>query len=286
MPIEDRVRESVESFMKQVEEALEAFTARARCDLDAHLRSLTADLLRFARETQDACRTEVDRAVEDTRAETERAFRARMDALRTELARELEHRVASERADLQAVRAEHKPPIREARVDTLDRLLAAVRRIDEATTLTAILETLARGVAAEMLRVAVLIAEGDRVRVWAHFGFTGTAMPDDVQLGQAGPLAAAISLQQTSFVSPAGDRRPDTLPAFMHVPAGHTGLVTPILVTGEAVAVLYADDVDRPLAEEDGSGWTGAIELLVRHAAVRLENVTTERTVELVARPA
>ena len=272
--------------MKQVEEALESFAARARCDLDAHLRTLTADLLRFARETQDACRTEVDRDVEEARADTERIFRGKMDALRTELAHELESRMATERADLHAVKKDPHPAKRETRVESLERLLASVRRIDEATTLSAILEALERGAAAEMLRVVVLVAEGELLRVWGHFGFTGAAAPADVQMAKAGPLAAAIALQQTSFVSPAADRRHDGLPPFMRLPVGHTGLVTPILITGEAVAVLYADDVDRPLTDEDGSGWTGAIELLVRHAAVRLENVTSERTVELVARPA
>ena len=270
--------------MKHVEEALESFSARARFDLDARLRALTADLLRFAQETQDACRAEVERAACDARAETEGAVRARVDVVRAELAREMEARLAGERAELHVPKADRPASaVRESRAGMLARLLAAIRRIDEATTLSAILEALARGAAVEMLRVAVLIADGDTLRVWGHFGFTGESAPGDVPVRQGGLLAAAVSLQQTSFVSPTLDGRADATPPFMRVPVGHTGLVTPILVAGEGVAVLYADDVGRPAMQEDASGWTEAIELLVRHAAVRLENVTSERTVELVA---
>jgi hypothetical protein len=69
----------------------------------------------------------------------------------------------------------------------------------------------------------------------------------------------------------------------MRVPAGHTGVVIPIVVAGEVVAVLYGD-VDRLAAPEDGPVWIEDLELLVRHASVRLENVTSERTVEVLTR--
>jgi hypothetical protein len=104
-----------------------------------------------------------------------------------------------------------------------------------------------------------------------------------VPVGQAGVLAAAVALRQTSFVPPMLDSRETTTPAFMRVPVGHTGLVTPIVVAGEVVGVLYADDVDRLSTQEDAPVWTEELELLVRHASVRLENVTTERTVEVLS---
>jgi hypothetical protein len=62
--------------------------------------------------------------------------------------------------------------------------------------------------------------------------------------------------------------------------------VTPIAVAGEVVAILYADDVDRLAEQEDAPVWTEEVELLVRHASLRLENVTSERTVEVLTRPA
>jgi hypothetical protein len=50
------------------------------------------------------------------------------------------------------------------------------------------------------------------------------------------------------------------------------------------VAVLYADDVGRPEEQEDAPVWTEEVDLLVRHASVRLENVTSIRTVEVLTR--
>ncbi len=71
----------------------------------------------------------------------------------------------------------------------------------------------------------------------------------------------------------------------MRVPTGHIGLVTPIVVAGEVVAVLYGDGADRVSEQEDAPLWTDEVELLVRHASLRLENVTSERTVEVLYRP-
>jgi len=86
-------------------------------------------------------------------------------------------------------------------------------------------------------------------------------------IGASGTLAAAVALQQTSFVPPLIEGREFTVPAFMRVPVGHTGLVVPLAVGGEVVAVLYADDVDRSEEQEDAPVWTEEVELLARHAA-------------------
>ncbi|MEI6246027.1 MAG: hypothetical protein WCQ64_13410, partial [Acidobacteriota bacterium] len=69
---------------------------------------------------------------------------------------------------------------------------------------------------------------------------------------------------------------------FMQVPVGHTGLVVPLIVGGDVVAVLYADDVGAPPEQEDAPVWTEEIDLLVRHAAIRLENLTSVRTTEVM----
>lgn len=271
---------------QRVREAVDTFMMRVRRDLDAHLRTLTSDLLRFAQETQDTCRSELERAVSDARADAERTFRTRLDSLRGELTREMEVRLATDRAELQVAKQDHRLSVREGRVETLERLLAAIRRIDEATTLSGILEALAKGAAAETSRVAILLIEGDILRTWGHLGFAADAAPIEMPIGQSGVLAAAMALRQTSFVPPALDIQEPGTPTFMRVPVGHTGLVTPIVVAGEVVALLYADDVERLSTQEDAPVWTEEVELLVRHAALRLENVTSERTVEVLTRPA
>jgi hypothetical protein len=209
---------------QHVRQAVETVMTHVRRDLDAHLRTLMSDLLRFAQET------------------AERSYRARVETLRT------------------------------------------IRRIDEAATLSGILDALAKGAAAETSRVAILLVDGDRLRVWGHFGFAEDLGPVELSIGQSGVLASAVTLRQTSFVPSLLDQPQMAVPAFMRVPAGHTGLVIPIVVAADVVAVLYAD-VDRLAAHEDAPVWIEDLELLVRHASLRLENVTSERTVEVLTRP-
>jgi hypothetical protein len=270
---------------QHVREAVESFMTRVRRDLDAHLRTLTSDLTRAAQEAQDASRAETARAVSEARADAEQVHQTRLETLRGELTREMELRLVAARTELQTAKSEQQSSLRDGRVDTLERLLGAIRRIDDSTSLSGILEALAKGAAAETSRVAILLVDNDLLRVWGHFGFAAHAGPVDVSIGQSGVLAAAVALRQTSFVPPLLEHGDSSAPAFMRVPVGHTGLVTPIIVAGEVVAVLYADDVDRSAAHEDAPVWTEELELLVRHASARLENVTSERTVEVLTRP-
>jgi hypothetical protein len=272
MPIEHRVRE-----------ALDAYMARVRHDMDAHVRSLTSDLLRLTSEHQEQWRTELERGAAQARADAERTFRSRLESVRDELAREMETRLARERADLQE--ALRRNDERESRVDTVERLLGSVRRIDESRSLSSILEALVLGAAAETSRVAVLLVEGDQLKVFGHRGFVNGAAPADLPIAASGTLAAAISARQSSFVPPLIEGRGHTVPAFMRVPIGFTGVVIPIVVGGDVVAVLYGDDVDRKEAQEEAPIWTEEMELLARHASICLENVTSVRTVELLARP-
>lgn len=299
-------------------EAVDAFLARVRRDLDAHVQGLTTDLLRIGSENQEYWRSTLERAVTDARQDAERGFKARLEALRNELTREMEQRLSTERQQLQAatlaatqaaaeaataVSAAHAASaqsaaraagvaspaavrsaipevgVREARIDTLERLLGAVRRIDDATSLTAILDTLAKGASEETSRVAILLVDGDLLKPWSSHGFHPDQKPTVIPIGTAGVLTATVALKQTSYVKPM-IARDLTTPSFMQVPVGHTGLIVPLVVGGEVVAVLYADDVGRQEEHVDSPIWTEEIDLLVRHAALRLENLTSIRTTE------
>jgi hypothetical protein len=199
---------------------------------------------------------------------------------------------ATEAAQAAQARATQAPPAdlqkqnepagsaRTARVDTLERLLGAVRRIDESTTLTGILEMLAQGAAAQTARVALLLVDGDVLKPWSIYGFVIGQEPRETTIGTSGLLTATVALKQTSFVKPLIARE-ITTPGFMQVPVGHTGLVVPLIVGGDVVAVLYADDVGEKEQQEDAPVWTEEIDLLVRHAAIRLENLTSVRTNEV-----
>ncbi len=299
-------------------EAVDAFVARVRRDLDSHVQGLTADLLRIGSENQEYWRSTLERAVTDARQDAERGFKARLEALKNELTREMEQRLSTERHQLQAatmaatqaaaeaanaVSAAHaasaktaaaaatvvsevtnrsaspETGIREARIDTLERLLGAVRRLDEAGSLTAILDALAKGASAETSRVAILLVDGDALKPWSSHGFSAGHKPTEIPIGTSGVLTATVALKQTSYVKPM-IARDLTTPTFMQVPVGHTGLVVPLVVGGDVVAVLYADDVGRQEEQVDSPIWTEEIDLLVRHAALRLENLTSIRTAQ------
>lgn len=308
----------------RLREVVDAFVARVRRDLDAHIQGLTADLLRVGTENQEYWRSTLERAVTDARQDAERGFKARLEALRNELTREMDVRLVTERSQLQAatnaavqatqaaaeaaqaaqaqsaqvkaaqaqaalaevMRPKEKEPevdrARDARVDTLERMLGAVRRIDEATSLTGILETLANGAAAQTSRVALMLVDGDVLKPWSIHGFVAGLEPRDTTIGTSGLLTATVALKQISFVKPLIARE-ITTPGFMQVPVGHTGLVVPLIVGGDVVAVLYADDVGTPMEREDAPVWTEEIDLLVRHAAIRLENLTAVRTTEVLS---
>jgi hypothetical protein len=63
-------------------------------------------------------------------------------------------------------------------------------------------------------------------------------------------------------------------------------MIVPINVGASVVAVLYAEGPERPSAPGSqasaASLWTEHVEVLVRHASSRLENVTSRRTVEVL----
>lgn len=301
----------------RLREVVDAFVARVRRDLDAHVQGLTADLLRLGTENQEYWRSTLERSVTDARQDAERGFKARLEALRNELTREMDIRLATERQQLQAatnaavqatqaaaeaaqaaqtqsaqakaqsraslvhtVREDIGGSARDARVDTLERLLGAVRRIDESTSLTGILETLSNGAAQQTSRVALMMVDGDVLKPWSIHGFAAGQEPREIAIGASGLLTATVALKQTSFVKPLIARE-ITTPGFMQVPVGHTGLVVPVIVGGDVVAVLYADDVGAAEEQEDAPVWTEEIDLLVRHAAIRLENLTSVRTTEV-----
>ena len=272
------------SLEHRVRETIDAAATRVRRDVESHLRALVSDVSRLVQDTQENWRNEADRSVSDARVDAERAFRARIDSLRAEHVRELDSRLSSERAELEAAMAAVKAEMREDHVDTFSRLLTAVRRLDDVTSLSGILDTLARGTSLEASRVAVFVVDGETLRSWGHYGFGPAHAPTDLPLSTGGPLAAAINHKQISFISPTIDGHGPETPAFMHVPNGHIGMLLPVVVGGEVVVVLYANGVERRPDHDAAVTWTEQIELLVRHAALRLENVTSIRTVEVLTK--
>ena len=159
-----------------------------------------------------------------------------------------------------------------------------MRQLDEASSLSAILEVLAKGAVAEAARVAVLVVEPEGFRVWGHFGFAEGHGPSQSAFGRVAALSKAVTTRQTSILSADDEEAAADLPAFMQPPAGQAGLIAPLAVGGEVVAILYAEGPERRSEHEEAAVWAEEVELLVRHGAARLENVTSERTVAALTR--
>src|SRR5688500_1554042 len=108
MTIEDRIREAVDGYV-----------AKMRQDLDAHAQQLTEELVRLVTAEQQEWSAERDRVVADALAEGAR--------------------LVGQGQDASAAVATALQGSRQVRVDTLDRLMTAVRNIDAADSLTGIL---------------------------------------------------------------------------------------------------------------------------------------------------
>jgi hypothetical protein len=229
----------------QIREAIDRIVGRIRQDVETHLESLSSDLLRLA-----------------------------------------EHRDAHGAPDVKKAAVEIARAVArggdQARHDLISRLATAVRALDDATTLRATLDALTQGAAAEAHRVAVLLVEDTQLRSWVHHGFPPGLGPVDLPVSASPLLATAIQFRQANPVLPAGPRPDASLPMFMRVPPGNLGQILPLVVAGQVVALVYAEGPDRAGDALGPPVWSEQVEVLVRHAAVRLENLTSRRAVEVL----
>ncbi len=313
MSLEDRIRQSVESVCK-----------RLQLDVAAQLETFAGELVHAVEEEHEAAvRTEIERLVQQqlervrTEAlETARAtVAAEIDRLSREVGRlrdELAHAAAAAEAARRArEEAEESFALERARVavesqqamessvmaavsgerqvqlQAIERVLGVIRRIDRGRSLTEVLTALAEGAAAEVPRVALLTVQGDRLRGWRLLGFGPTPPVVDLDRRRAGVLTRALDQGEVAFAEPATAGSPAPAgPGFVTLPSDRVGLAIPIHVGGAAVAVLYADDVGEA-AQARPAPWPEILEVLARHAALRLENLTAVRTAQaLGTRPA
>jgi flagellar biosynthesis/type III secretory pathway protein FliH len=163
-----------------------------------------------------------------------------------------------------------------------DRLLAAIKAIDAARSLTEVLDALSNSAGREAARVALLLVQSGQLRGWRFIGFGGSFDgPHDapIPLGEAGLIADAA---RTGVAQSAVSATPSSVPSFAGLPPGRKLLALPIEMGGQVIAILYADQgVDEAGAAPD-AGWPPALELMVRHAARCLEAITAFRAAQLV----
>jgi hypothetical protein len=142
------------------------------------------------------------------------------------------------------------------------RLLDAIRTIDEARSLTAVLDALVARAAGEASRAGVLLVRAGRVRAWRDDDQL------DLPLAETGFVADAVRAGFPASTTAASV----ALPPFANASVGAELHAFPLALSGVVVAVLYAEGGDA-----------GSLEILARHAARALEALTAFKTARAIA---
>jgi len=155
-----------------------------------------------------------------------------------------------------------------------ERLAAAVRSVDDARSLSEVLDTVVSCASQQAARAGVWLVRGGRFSSWRVIGFGPEFDNDlsnrslDLWHDDAGMIAEAA---RTNAVV-TGETAEAAPPAFAAEPPVRASLAVPIAMSGQVVAVLYADDgPSNPPADMLNPG---AVEVLGRYAARCLEALT------------
>lgn len=299
MPLEDRIRTSVDQALSTLVREVTAHAEDARAEAvsaardaalaEAEQAAITriADAEARVRAGMDdaiaAIRVE-DRAVaaREIRAEIEAEFAQKLaDALgasesRTKL---LLAEAATQGAEaVKSAVAAARVRERETEMALVTRLLDSIRGLDGAASLSEVLDALALASAREAARAAVVVLRADRVQGWKLTGFgPRDANPKsvDLPLAEAGVIGLAVGAARA--VTTRDGQTAAAGPGFETLPPDRTGMAVPVIVGGRVVAVVYADSVTLDGHEQPTpSGWPELVEVLARHAGRCLEALTTK----------
>jgi len=191
-----------------------------------------------------------------------------LDTFSNRLQEEVTHQVRVVGDELAAaVRAQQ---VAAQQVPATGRLASGIRAMNDARSLSEVLDTLVSCARREAARAGVLVVRGDRFHGWRFLGFDpslDSGEPLDIARDAAGIVAEAAG----SAMLTASD---DGAPAFAQLPPGRACLAMPISIGGQVVAVLYADAGSAISNPEAGSLNPEPLEILARFAALRLEALT------------
>ena len=245
-------------------EILDAELARTQA---ASAELAAADIARARAEAAEIVQMEVARA----RAEAARVIGNEVRQARVEVARTFD-------ADLATIRAEE----RHAGFAGLEQLSLNVRRLDQAASLSDVLDELAGAISEQTGRAAVLLVEGSQVRVWRMVGFetvpSEAEQPDALPANQ-GVVGQAIQSGESAVAQPGTADNRSGLP-FARLPPHRVAVAVPVRVGGRIVAVAYADDAGEGRSAVPAV-WPEVIEVLVWHASKCLEALTAMRLAQV-----
>src|SRR3954468_7166163 len=266
------------AFDDELRRAFDGLSDRLRSDLTDQLNTIIAQVARAAEAERESAvtdaatqaRAEAAAQVDEARAEAERQIAATLRELAAAEAQAREQGRAEALDELQA--RSHSEDASSAA-----RLVDAIQMIDSARSLTEILDTLVSCAAREVPRAGVLLVGEAAVRGWRFVGFDSAfdaASSIEIAVDAPGAIGEAIRTR-----APAAGHAPAAAPAFAGLADGRQAMAVPLLLAGNPVAVLYADEGADGQAQPARQS---ALEVLARHAARALEAVTAFRTAQAI----
>lgn len=287
--LDDLVRTIDEASAEQQAEAARAARVAAEAAANAFVAEAIAAERASAgqrvRDAVDAARqewlAEHERALDIARDEARAAQDQALDAATARLNASHADALASAAAAADAALITARATDRQAELATTAVLLDGIRTLDEARSLSAVLDGLVELAGSLAPRAALLVVRSGALKGWGWRGFASEA-------GEAG--AVSVSTDDPSLVgrvwrsgSVESLEGPSEENGFLApLPADRAALAMPVRVDGHVVGVLYADD-DVDGARQTPSAWPELVEVLVRHAGRCLEATTARRLPDLVA---
>jgi hypothetical protein len=276
----DRVTREKDALQAQVDQAVADGDARVEAAVAEARAALGAERTQAVAAAKDEAAAQVQTAITQTREHVAREAAGLVARAREEAAQAN----AALNADREARRiADEESAALRAAADkgslaAMERLLEGFRRLDQATTLSGLIDALAEAAAGEATRAAVFVVRGREVRGWRASGFADA--PADVRLvslafDAAGPIGVSVRSKARVEISPATFA--DGELAFMASGEAASGLALPVTLGGETAAVIYGDDNGAG----GPAGWRETLEILARHASRCLEAQTAIRAAKL-----
>ena len=251
---------------------LEAEREKAAAEIEAARQKAAADVQAVLQKTTAGVEGARQKWTAEAEAERARA-QAEFDSLRERLEAEIAAaRQAAANAKVAAPSA--AVPVSAVPDAAFERILTAIQDIDAARTLGQTLESVMSHAGAITGRAAIFLINGDRLKAW-----NGTGIPDvdirtvESSIGGRDLLARAIQSGKVISSSPSMPA-----PPFARLPPDRTGFAVPLMISGRAVAVLYADSGAKPLP----AGAAAIVEALVRHTSASVALRTAMRTLEIL----
>ncbi len=287
--IDDNRRVAEEAELEAVRAEVERVWAAKLKEANEAAEYRYAEAVKAAREEADRQLTE---KVASVRAEGQRVLEAALEAVRKEADRNLEARVNEVRSQAESTLASElstaplaafpaEGPSEPGAGEVLGDVLRAVRRLDEASSLTEALDALGQLAGEQASRAAVLTVQEDQVRGWSFAGFGDALERDasqvDLAVSEAGLIGRAVVDAASREIGPDDAPSDDLRPPFADLQAGTEAVAAPVSVGGQIMAVLYGDDQGEAIHP----AWRQALEILASHAGHCLEALTAARAAQL-----